>query len=233
MKSTIRLATGVAALIAGFSGASASAQDSAWEVSGNVAYTSDYRFRGVSLSGNEFAIQGGIDAGHESGFYAGTWASSIDTFAGSETELDFYAGYGWEVEGLSFDVGAIGYFYPGSDDTEYYEAYGSVSGTAGIVGLTAGVAYAPEQDNLGEDDNLYVYGDAELPLGESPVSLALHIGVEDGAFGDEKVDYSVSLDKTVGPVDVSLAFIGTDQDEDDGFGDLADETVVFTISKSL
>lgn len=231
MKSTIRLATGVAALIAGFSGASASAQDSAWEVSGNAAYTSDYRFRGISLSGNEFAIQGGFDAGHESGFYVGTWASSIDTFGGSETELDFYAGYGWEVEGLSFDVGAIGYFYPGSDDTEYYEAYGSVSGTAGVIGLTAGVAYAPEQDNLGDDDNLYVYGDAELPLGDSPVSLALHVGLEDGAFGDEKVDYSIGLAGSAAGLDLSVAYI--DVENADGFGEISDPTIVFTVGKSM
>ena len=47
-------------------------------VSANVALTTDYRFRGVSLSAGDPAIQGGIDVGHESGFYVGTWASSIE-----------------------------------------------------------------------------------------------------------------------------------------------------------
>ncbi len=37
-------------------------------VSGNVAVTTDYRFRGVSLSGGDFALQGGIDLTSTSGF---------------------------------------------------------------------------------------------------------------------------------------------------------------------
>ena len=40
-------------------------------VSGSVALVSDYRFRGVSQSDEEAAIQGGITLTHESGFYAG------------------------------------------------------------------------------------------------------------------------------------------------------------------
>ncbi|WOI53118.1 TorF family putative porin [Parvularcula sp. LCG005] len=210
---------------------SAHAQDlEGFEVSGNVAFTSDYRFRGVSLSADEFAIQGGFDAAHESGFYVGTWASSIDEFAGSETELDFYAGYGFEAGGLAFDVGAISYFYPGSDDTEYYEVYGSVSGTVGVAELTGGLAYAPDQDNLG-DDNVYVYADAGFPLGESPFSLGLHVGLEDGAFGDEKIDYAVSLDTSYAGLDLSAAWVDTDAE--DYLGEIAEGGVVFTIGKSM
>ena len=41
------------------------------ELSANVAFVSDYRFRGVSFSGEDFAIQGGLDWGHESGFRNG------------------------------------------------------------------------------------------------------------------------------------------------------------------
>ena len=44
---------------------------------GNVSLTTDYRFRGVSLSGGDPAIQGGITATHDSGFYVGAWSSSI------------------------------------------------------------------------------------------------------------------------------------------------------------
>lgn len=44
-------------------------------VSGNVALVSDYRFRGVSQSDKEVALQGGATVTHESGVYAGAWAS--------------------------------------------------------------------------------------------------------------------------------------------------------------
>ncbi len=47
--------------------------DSSISVSGNVGIVTDYRFRGVSLSGGDFALQGGIDVTHDSGFYVGTW----------------------------------------------------------------------------------------------------------------------------------------------------------------
>src|SRR6185437_12234796 len=45
--------------------------------SANVGLTTDYVFRGISQSGEEPAIQGGVDftCGR---FYAGVWGSSID-----------------------------------------------------------------------------------------------------------------------------------------------------------
>src|SRR3990170_7375763 len=64
-------------------------------ISGNVALTTDYRFRGVSLSAGDIALQGGIDVVHESGFYVGTWASSIQGGTPyGEVELDLYCGWG-------------------------------------------------------------------------------------------------------------------------------------------
>src|SRR3546814_3220400 len=50
---------------------------SAFDISANVSLTSDYRFRGISLSDKGPAIQGGVDIGHDSGFFGGGWASSI------------------------------------------------------------------------------------------------------------------------------------------------------------
>ena len=81
-------------------------------VSGNVALTTDYRFRGVSLSGGDPAIQGGITVSHESGFYVGAWSSSIASspvYGGQE--LDFVGGWSGEVSpGLTFDAGMT--YYP-------------------------------------------------------------------------------------------------------------------------
>ena len=60
-----------------FYAATGLAQDSPHSFSGNVNLASDYLFRGQSQTDNSFTIQGGIDYGHEMGFYAGTWASNI------------------------------------------------------------------------------------------------------------------------------------------------------------
>ena len=43
----------------------------------NVSLTSDYRYRGISQSNLQPAIQGGFDYAHPSGFYIGNWNSSI------------------------------------------------------------------------------------------------------------------------------------------------------------
>ena len=128
-------------------------------VSGNVALVSDYRFRGVSFSGGDFALQGGIDAAHSSGFYIGTWGSTIDANAGfGELELDVYGGWSGDVaDGVTVDVGLLYYMYPAEDtgiDTDYFEPYASVSTTLGPVGATLGVAYAWDQSVLGDNDNL-------------------------------------------------------------------------------
>src|SRR5690606_18219781 len=40
-------------------------------ISGNATLVTDYRFRGFSLSDGDFAVQGGVDVGHSSGFYVG------------------------------------------------------------------------------------------------------------------------------------------------------------------
>ena len=184
------------AVLAAMSSTTAFAQDAEEEasgpieVSGNVAIVSDYRFRGVSFSGGDFALQGGIDAAHESGLYVGTWGSTIDANAGfGEMELDVYGGWSGDVsDGVTVDVGLLYYLYPTEDtgaDTDYFEPYASVATTLGPVGATLGVAYAWKQDTLGNQDNLYLYTDFELGVADTPISLTAHVGYTDGLFATQ------------------------------------------------
>src|SRR3546814_14373617 len=46
-------------------------------LSGGIAVTSDYRFRGISLSNEKVAVQPTLTVSHESGLYAGAWGSSL------------------------------------------------------------------------------------------------------------------------------------------------------------
>lgn len=162
--------------------------ESGFEISGNVALVSDYRFRGVSFSDGDPALQGGIDLTHSSGFYVGTWASSISGgTAFGEVELDVYGGWSGDLaDGLTFDVGLLYYIYPTGDvagaETDYFEPYASIGTTLGPVGATLGVAYAWEQDSLGGNDNFYVYTDFEAGIPNTPVSLTAHLGFTDGVF---------------------------------------------------
>jgi len=78
------------------------AEDSPHEFSANVALTTDYRFRGLSQTNEDPAIQGGFDYGYSGdalpvSFYAGVWASSLDFDVAdpddADLEIDFYGGF--------------------------------------------------------------------------------------------------------------------------------------------
>lgn len=175
-------------------------------VTGSVGLVSDYRFRGVSQSDEQLAIQGGATISHESGAYVAFWGSNLSgwgTFGGANMELDIVAGYKLPLAGGALDVGATWYMYPGGfDNTDFIEPYVKLSGTAGPLNLLAGVAYAPKQEALGnwflngtsaangvydvpgdKNDNLYIWGDASSGIPNTPVTLKGHIGYSNGNSG--------------------------------------------------
>lgn len=196
----------VAALV---SASPAFAQDeppAEFDVAGSVGIVSDYRFRGVSQTDKELAVQGGVSVNHKSGFYGGVWGSNLagwGTFGGSNTELDVYGGYATQVGGVKVDVGLTWYMYPGgADKTDFAEPYVKLSGTAGPVNLLVGAAYAPKQEALGnwyftgadaaagayndpgdKEDNLYLWADANAGVPGTPFTLKGHLGYSDGNPG--------------------------------------------------
>jgi len=98
--------------------AAATAPASPQTITGNLGLFSSYRFRGIDQTFGKPAIQGGIDYAHSSGWYVGNWNSNVNEGAGypaGNLEMDFYGGWKntWDDWGL--DLGAIYYYYPGSD----------------------------------------------------------------------------------------------------------------------
>lgn len=208
------------------------AQDSspAFSISANAAIVTDYRFRGLSLSDKDAAIQGGFDVSHQSGFYVGTWGSSIQPYGGSEFEMDIYAGYSSQIGNLSTDIGVLAYTYPGSDNTHYIEAYGSIGGTlAQTFSWTLGAAYVWDQDNVGNQDNIYVYLDGSMPIGDTPLSLAGHLAYEDGAFGTDKWDWNLGVAYSYKQYSFSVSYVDTNVDNNR----LGDAGVVAMLSASF
>lgn len=222
----------------------AMAQDegSGISISANASVVSEYRFRGVDLSGGDIAIQGGIDFGHDSGFYVGTWGSSIDetTVGYGHTELDLYGGWSGDLsDAVSVDVGVIAYLYPnaGAGDFDYIEFYGSVGVGLGPVDLTVGAAYAPKQDSLGTQDNIYVYTDLGLGIPGSPISVTAHAGYTDGFLtftnDGDAIDYSIGVDVAVNEnLSFGVAYVGVDDDIVAGY-DFGDSSIVLTASASF
>ena len=219
------------------------AVDAQADISANAALVSDYRFRGISQSNENAAVQAGFDYGFENGFYVGTWGSTVDfdsagDFSGS-LELDFYGGWGREVgENSSIDVGYIYYAYPGDDnglDGDYQEIYFNYS----WKDLGLGVAYSDDYYG-GTGKFWYLQANYDWSFAEN-WALALHAGYndfdEDSFLSSDKgsyVDYSVGVTWSVVGVDLGLAWVGSDLDEEDVFDtSWGDDTAVFSISKSF
>ena len=218
--------------------------ESGFTISGNVALTTDYRFRGISFSGGDPAVQGGIDIGHESGFYVGTWASSLDVGPSyGELELDLYAGYAKEFDnGVTVDAGLLYYVYPTEDtgaNVNYFEPYASAGFALGPASATVGVAYTWDQASTG-GENFYVYTDLEAGVPDTGITLTGHVGYTDGVFSPPiysglstdrtAFDYSIGASATYGILSLGVSYTGVGGPSVDG---LTDDAVVATLSASF
>ena len=139
LKNTVTAGCIAAALTCGVAYAQAPA--SPHTITGNVGLYSQYVFRGLTQTDREPAIQGGFDYTHESGFYAGTWASNISWLrdfgtysSGGSGEFDFYGGYRstFGKSDFGYDIGTLYYYYPGDAapgavKANTWEIYGALS----------------------------------------------------------------------------------------------------------
>lgn len=226
MKMTTTLSSLVtASLIFGL--ASTSPQSHAVELSGDITFTSDYAFRGISQTDEAPAIQGGLTLSDESGFYVSVWGSSVD-FGGQGT-LEFDVMLGWSGalnEDWSIDVGAMRYGYPNTEfaGSNFYELYGSLSYDA----FTFGLAYSDDYyANAGT--YFYLYGGYSYALTDN-LTLDLHIGQNE--YDDSAasyLDWSIGLSTEVLGAGLSLAYVDTDIDA----CNLCDSRVIFTVSKGF
>ena len=123
------------------------------DLSFNIGGVSDYRYRGISQTRLDPALQAGMDFG-EGGFYLGTWASQIkwvkDAYGEASLEVDLYGGYKGDIikDSLTYDVGLLQYVYPSAVTTAWSRAYKNPNTTEIYGALTFGpatakVSYAP------------------------------------------------------------------------------------------
>jgi uncharacterized protein (TIGR02001 family) len=150
----------------------------------NVGVASSYIYRGLNQSDYKPALQIGADYAHESGFYIGTWASSIrwikDFGLGTgNAEIDLYAGYKGTAGPIGYDVGVLQYFYNGSvtkgairsNTTELY-----VAGTYEM--FTLKYSHVVSKGIFGVDkarNSGYFDLSASFPVMEN-LALNLHVG---------------------------------------------------------
>lgn len=173
-------------------------------VEANIGATSNYIWRGVTQSNDGAAVSGGLDWSDDSGFYLGTWTSSL---GGGQYELDLYGGIGGEIEGgLGYDVGVIAYLYPiGDDELDFTEVY--LNGSYGM--FNAGVAYTVDTEAGGSGD-LYASAGLDFDLGND-----MGLGLTFGSYSfdaDSSADYT-HVNASISKGDFTFAIDKTDQDD--------------------
>lgn len=191
---------------------------------GNVGAFSEYVFRGVAAEGGA-AVQGGIDYFHDSGALAGIWASNTALFGGSE--LDVYAGYLHRFsDTVSVDVFALYYVLPEDQENPPFapdtrDLDTAEFGTTLLAGpVKAQFYYSPDFVATGKPS--YYYSAAYTHALTPTVAITAQAGYTHGrgaalAFGDQYVDYSLSIAKTILP---GLVFSLTAVDTTLGAADL-------------
>ena len=195
-----------------------------YTVSGNFGLFSDYRFRGISQTDLGSALQGGFDFAHKSGFYLGTWASSISeytSFYGDGMEIDFYGGYKFALGDLGIDIGNLYYYYPGAvgapDKPNTNEVY--VGFSYGPVSLKTSYATTKYFGLAETKGTLYYDLSASIPLADG-LTLSAHAGYLDlknkvtstGGDASSGTDYKLAISKALGAYTLSAAYIGNSGD---------------------
>lgn len=216
--------TAIAGLIA------ASGAASAVELSGNVALTTDYVWRGISQTEGAPAVQGGFDAAFDNGLYVGVWGSNVDIYSDATMEFDTYVGWAGEFSGVGVDVGFISYHYPtaanGNNSSEGY-----VGLSFGPVALTyyAGLDLGNEDIS---DTNWGDYTDLSLDLGEfEGIGFSANVAHYDYRGADNYQDWKLAAVKNFMDVDLELAYVGNNADA--SHSAIENDIVTFTVSKSL
>ena len=210
------------------------------ELSANIGATSNYVWRGVTQTDDGPAISGGVDYAHDSGFYAGIWASNVnfrdavdsdgDPEDNGQAEVDLYAGFANELDmGLGYDVGVIYYGYPqadeetaggGEDELDFTEIYATLS----YGPVSGGVAYTVDTEAGGDDDHVYYHLGAGFDVAEG-WSIGGTVGLYDFDGGSEYTHGQLDLSKDAGDFGEFTLSVSSVFDDDDA--DVDEDLLVF------
>jgi uncharacterized protein (TIGR02001 family) len=212
----LMLAMSLAAAGSAFAQAAPAEPESA--MSFNAGAVNEYRYRGISQSRKDPALQGGADYSDKSGAYVGIWGSSIkwvkDAGGKSNAEVDYYGGYKFSVGEVAYDVGFLHYEYSGNalkPSANTNELYGAVT-----MGPTT-LKYSQSTGNLfgfaNSKGSSYVDLTANFDLGEG-YSFTPHLGYQSVKGAGNGIysytDAALTLGKDLGNgLAASAAVIGT------------------------
>jgi uncharacterized protein (TIGR02001 family) len=221
-------------------GACAAAQaDTVKVVTGSIGGTSDFVFRGLSLTRGKPAAQGSIDVEFPKEFYVGAFLATCDPNPGPSpnVEFDVWAGRYWRLsENFSADLRLSQYTYPDDPRKRNYDRT-EITGTMGYRNrLFVAAIYSPNTDAVASSPG-YEEGDAwalevsgRYPFNER---FALSAGVGhyglDEVYHDSYNYWNLTLTATLAPFELQLAYLGVDESAAEHFReDAVGDRVAFT-----
>jgi len=201
------------------------AQDiSELSVSGSVALTNNYIWRGMTQTDNAPAVQSSLNFLYK-GFYLGAAASNVK-FEGVDAsiELDALGGYTSEVYGVGYDIGAIYYAYPkSSKEANFADVYLGLSKDFEVLKVGAKF-YRGVKTN-----DLLVSNTWETSL-SVPLPISISFDALYGDYADVGNYYSVGFAKPINDkFKVAVSYTGINKDANG----IDEENVVAVITASF
>jgi uncharacterized protein (TIGR02001 family) len=176
-------------------------------ISANLGLVSDYRFRGISQTDRDPALQGGFDYTYNpASIYVGTWASNVDKdgYAGAGLEWDVYAGWRPSFGDFTLDAGALYYIYPNSSpsqDTLEFKLGGSYD--FGFVTPSLTGYYSDDWFNTGDAWRVEVGASVPLP---ADFALTAKFGWNEFDTLQDYEDWSIGLTYSIGGATLGLTY---------------------------
>ena len=180
------------------------------QVGGSILAETDYRYRGVSLSGEDPTLHLSLSYDHPAGWYAGASLAAVELVPGfRRAATTGYAGYVQRsAAGWAWEAGATVSHFSGFSGYDYGEAF------AGVIGerWSARLYFSP--DYFGRNART-LYGEVNGGVPISPMFRAfVHLGVLSRLSGTapegvEEVRYDVraGIGARMGGSDLRLAWV--------------------------
>jgi uncharacterized protein (TIGR02001 family) len=202
-------------------------------VTGSVDFVSDYRFRGVSLSGGDPAVQATLHVSEGPLFVEGFVTTLGDSTTDATVETDLTIGGTRKIGKGTMTLSTTWYLYPGGRQHGVAEINGRYDHPVGPFTVSLTTGYAPPQHTLDGRDNLYLGLSATVPIGRP--ELFASIGRERGGLAPGgKLDWQLGTQMTVRGFYASLSYVDCDRSvRDDHWRDMSSATVVFQIGHNF
>jgi uncharacterized protein (TIGR02001 family) len=214
-------------LLCGLIGVGVAHADSARVLTGSVGATSDFVYRGLSLTRGRPAAQASLDLEFPTGFYIGGFVASADPNPGPSppVEFDAWAGRYWRLDNdFSVDLRLSQYTYPDDPRPINYNRT-ELTGTMGYRNqVFVAAIYSPNTKAVGsapgykEDGAWAVEVSGRHPFNDRfAISAGFgHYGL-DGVYGGNYDYWNATLTATLSPFEVQLAYLGVDGEAENHF----------------